>query len=75
MSDAKEITDLKEQIMDLQSRLAFQDQAINEFNDVMRDQQRQIDQLQARLKMLDDKLFDLEESASVSPADEKPPHY
>jgi SlyX protein len=64
---------------DLQTRLAFQDQAINDLNDVIADQQKQISLLQDQLKLLHDRLGDLSESVESShdnsKQDEKPPHY
>ena len=66
-------------LVDLQTRLAFQDQTVNELNDVVASQQQQIDRLQLQLKSLSDRLNGLEESvdktAGIKPADEKPPHY
>ncbi len=66
-------------LVDLQTRLAFQDQTINELNDVVASQQQQIDRLQLHLKSFSDRLNGLEESvdktADIKPADEKPPHY
>ena len=66
-------------LVDLQTRLAFQDQTVNELNDVVASQQQQIDRLQLQLKSLSDRLNGLEEcvdkSASIKSADEKPPHY
>jgi SlyX protein len=66
-------------LVDLQTRLAFQDQTINELNDVVASQQQQIDRLQLHLKSFSDRLNGLEESvdktAGIKPADEKPPHY
>lgn len=72
MSDDNEI------LVDLQTRLAFQDHTITDLNDVIADQQKQIDTINLRLKMLDDKLRSLEESVDTGrsvPQHEKPPHY
>ena len=69
---------LEAALADLQSRLAFQDHTISELNDVITDQQRQIDQLALRVKMLGDKLEALEEQVETgapSEQQEKPPHY
>ena len=68
-----------DQLVDLQTRLAFQDDTINTLNDVIASQQQQIDRLQLQLKSLSDRINGLEESVDKSagnkPADEKPPHY
>jgi SlyX protein len=70
--------DLEALLTDLQSRLAFQDHTISELNNVITDQQHQIDQLSLRVKLLSDKLEDLEEQVETGASteqQEKPPHY
>jgi SlyX protein len=66
-------------LVDLQTRLAFQDHTISELNDVITDQQKQLDRLHEQVRMLKDKLDVLEESVpqpgNLNAADEKPPHY
>ena len=68
---------LEEQLTELQTRLAFQDHTIHELNDVITDQQKQIDRLSEKLRLLDDKLKTLEDAvpASHDPVQERPPHY
>jgi len=73
MTDKEENTE--DLLVDLQTRLAFQDHAISELSDVIASQQRQIDVLERRLKALDDKLITLEESVDTHHDNEKPPHY
>jgi SlyX protein len=67
--------DIEALLVDLQTRLAFQDQAISELNEVITDQQQQIDRLREELRLAGDKLKVLEESVEISAPDEKPPHY
>jgi SlyX protein len=67
--------DIEALLVDLQTRLAFQDQAISELNDVITDQQQQIDRLREELRFAGDKLKVLEESVEIREQDEKPPHY
>ena len=62
-------------LVDLQTRLTFQEQTINELNTVITDQQLQIDLLHAQVVMLNNKLEMLEESVDTKQEDEKPPHY
>ena len=66
-------------LVDLQTQLAFQDHTINELNDVIASQQQQIDKLQLQLKALSDRINGLEDavdkSAGSKPTEEKPPHY
>ncbi len=68
-----------EQIIELESRLAFQENSIVELSDIITDQQRQLDQLIATVEILDSRLSLLAadavgETASKS-EDEIPPHY
>ena len=69
--------DKNDLLVDLQTRLAFQDQAIAELSDVIADQQRQLDQMRQRLKLLGDKLDALEGTLpqGSAPDQEIPPHY
>jgi SlyX protein len=67
--------DIEALLVDLQTRLAFQDQAISELNDVITDQQQQIDRLREELRFAGDKLKVLGESVEISEQYEKPPHY
>lgn len=62
-------------LVDLQTRLAFQDKTIAELNDVIADQQKQLDQLRQQLTHVNDRLKVLEESTGSHHGDEKPPHY
>ena len=68
-----------ELLVDLQTKLAFQDQALSELNEVLVHQQQTIEALQKQLQALNDKLMSLEENldtnAGINEADEKPPHY
>ncbi len=67
----------KEQIIEIETKLAFQEQTIEQLNDVLVKQQKQIDALQRQLALLNQKVeqesqhWDKESSL----ADEKPPHY
>ncbi len=66
---------MQEEIIDLQSKLAFQEQTINQLNDVLTSQQRQIDRLQLQLSILQDRFEEIQEAPSALAQDEKPPHY
>ena len=66
----------EERFVDLESRLAHQDQLLHELNDVVTDQQAQLLQLQELCKALIERIQTLAEGAhSSDPADERPPHY
>ncbi len=68
-----------EQIIELESRLAFQENSIVELNEIITDQQRQLDRLMATVAMLDSRLSLLAADAAgettAKPEDEIPPHY
>ena len=67
---------MENKIIELQSKLAFQDETINELNTVITDQQQQLDQLREEIRLLGLRITSAAESSSVS--DEKeppPPHY
>ena len=67
---------MENKIIELQSKLAFQDETINESNAVITDQQQQLDQLREEIRLLGLRIASVAESSSVS--DEKeapPPHY
>ena len=67
---------MEDRIVDLEMKLAFQDETINELNEVITDQQHQLDELREELRLLNLRIVSLAES-STNP-DEKepsPPHY
>ncbi|MDH5345779.1 MAG: SlyX family protein [Gammaproteobacteria bacterium] len=66
--------DLK--VIDLESRIAHQEHAIAELNDVLTSQQAQITLLEGRVEALLARVRALSEATSAAPAgDERPPHY
>ncbi len=66
------VLELEERITSLETRIAFQDKTIDELNDVVTAQQKQIDDLFKRLR-------ELIEQIGPTPldknADTRPPHY
>ena len=67
---------MENKIIELQSKLAFQDETINDLNEVITDQQQQLDQLREEIRLLGLRIASVAESSSTS--DEKeppPPHY
>ncbi len=68
-----------EQIIELESRLAFQENSIVELNEIITDQQHQLDRLVTTVEMLDSRLSLLATEATAEtaskPEDEIPPHY
>ena len=66
----------EERFVDLETRLAHQDQLLHELNDVVTDQQAKIMQLEELCRSLIDRVRSLGESLPAgNPADERPPHY
>ena len=66
--------DLQDRVMDLESRLAFQDDTIQALNDVLVDQQRLLDRLQLQLAALA-RRQDEQQNQFGSEDNQPPPHY
>ena len=65
-----------ERFIELESRLAHQDQMLHELNEVVTDQQAKLMRLEELCRSLVDRVRSLGESIpSGSPTDERPPHY
>jgi len=65
-----------QRITELETRLAFQDDTLNQLNEVVIQQQRQIELLQQRMQHMQGQLKNLTPSNLASEADETPPpHY
>ena len=69
-----EIRTLSERIDTLETRLAYQDDAIETLNQTITSQWKQIDALTRQLAALSERLDQAETSAGA-PANERPPHY
>lgn len=66
----------EERFIDLETRLAHQDQLLHELNDVVTGQQRKIMQLEELCKALIERIQTMGEGGPAGdPADERPPHY
>ncbi len=66
----------EERFVDLESRLAHQDQLLHELNDVVTEQQARIMQLEELCRSLIDRVRSIGEGAPAGGAeDERPPHY
>jgi SlyX protein len=65
-----------ERFIELETRLAHQDQALFELNEVVTRQQQAIDRLERLCAALAQRLENMGEALSAgAPADERPPHY
>jgi SlyX protein len=66
----------EERFIDLESRLAHQDQMLQELNDVVTEQQARLMQLEELCRSLLDRVRSLGEGVPAeSPENERPPHY
>ena len=76
---AEEIDQLRRDLMELQSQLAFQEDTVQSLNDAMSAQQQEILLLRRQLELLkqrqDEQAVRHETDEAGSPQDEKPPHY
>ena len=61
-----------DRLENLEIKIAFQDKAINDLNQVLYDQQKTIDRLTAMVETL---MTDRADRDTPGPANEKPPHY
>lgn len=67
---------MENRIIDLESKLAFQDETINELNEVITDQQQQLDQLREEIRLLSLRIASVAESSGTTEEKEPPPpHY
>ena len=69
-----EIRELSERIDTLETRLTYQDETIEQLNQTITAQWKQIDALTRRIAELGERLQEAEANAP-GPANERPPHY
>ncbi len=64
-------------LIEIETKLSFQEDAIQSLNDVVTRQQKQIEQLEETMKLLIERYRLLSEAqlSATKPLDEKPPHY
>ena len=66
----------EDRLIEIETKIAFQENTIQDLNDAVYSQQKQIDVINKTLKLLVDQI---EDSSVISPRgnlkDEKPPHY
>lgn len=66
----------EDRFIDLETRLAYQDEAIRSLSDTIARQQKRIDQLDSLMRQLFDRVKSMNEPVfKGTPADEIPPHY
>ncbi len=67
--------DLESRVMDLETRLAFQDDTIQTLNDVLVEQQRIMERLQLQLRALAKRQEEMQVPMDVGEDEAPPPHY
>ncbi|MDT8398534.1 MAG: SlyX family protein [Pseudomonadales bacterium] len=67
--------ELSEELIELQTQVAFQEQAITELGDVLTLQQQQIDLLRTEVQRLRESCEEGRDGNENSQEDERPPHY
>lgn len=65
---------MEDRVTELEIKIAYQDDTIQQLNEVIIRQQKEIDQLKQFCRQLDDRLNGMNASAG-RPEDEVPPHY
>jgi SlyX protein len=67
---------MQDRLVDLETKLAFQDETINELNEVITEQQNQLDELREEIRLLNLRIVSLAETA-IDPNEKEPPppHY
>ena len=67
---------IEDQVVELQTRIAYQEDTLSELNDIVASQQREIDRLRVAVDNLSRLVSDDGDGhAGHSGAEEKPPHY
>lgn len=66
---------MEDRIIDLETRLAFQEHTLQQLNDVIIEMRDQLDRLGHRLRLAEERLVDADPNMNIEPQDETPPHY
>ena len=66
---------MEERLVELETRLAYQEATLQVLNEVVTRQQKQIEQLDVLCRQLLDRVVHADGAARGSAADEIPPHY
>ncbi len=76
MITQRTIDQLTDQLIEIETKFAYQEDLIQELNKTVHTQQSKIDQLESSLKLLTSRYNSLMEQGDAEyPVDEKPPHY
>ena len=64
-----------QRLIDLETRIAFQEDSIQALSDEIYRQQKELDRLQQLCNLMLQQLQDVSGGGPTGPVDEKPPHY
>ncbi|WP_339487338.1 SlyX family protein [Pseudomonas sp. EL_65y_Pfl2_R95] len=67
--------DMERRVVELEMRLAFQDDTIQSLNDVLVEQQRHVEQLQLQVAALAKRQQEINGQFEIAEDDAPPPHY
>ncbi len=70
-----ELAELRDQIIELQSRYTHQERLVQQLDDIIREQQDQIDGLNKQVQQLHEKVDSVDSGLLTTHQYEKPPHY
>jgi SlyX protein len=66
----------EQRFIDIETKLAFQEDAVQQLLNVICEQQKRLDRLESACKILSEQIKAMAlDSGDVKPAHEKPPHY
>ena len=74
MSEIEELRKLALQLVDMQTQLAFQEETINQLNEALAQQQRDIEKLQTESRVLRQQYREIQQQPAVG-TEPPPPHY
>lgn len=66
---------MEDRVIDLETRLAFQEHTLQQLNDVIVEMRDQLDRLGHRLRSAEARLAEVDPNIPNEPQDETPPHY
>ena len=70
------MSDTSKKIIEIETKIAFQEETIEQLNEIIIEQQKAIDKLQLQLLQINSKIKEQDQwSHENSIIDEKPPHY
>lgn len=70
---------MQDRLIELESKFSFQEDSLQELNEVLIKQQRQLDEMRQLVESLRERIADLEagggDGGAPAPGSERPPHY